>query len=118
VPGRYLRHLLGYTEETTYLSAAAQKKTAPVVSEGGELGNGKFGQQFSSPSAEELQERYLQALDICADWKEANDRRRLRLLLRMELIGGVDEDEVEELRQDAERLRRVMEVLAWRPAHE
>ena len=33
-----------------------------------------------------------------------------------ELIGGVDEEEVEEVREDAERLRHCMEVLAWRPS--
>jgi hypothetical protein len=54
-------------------------------------------------------------LEICADWKESIERRRKRLLLRAELIGGVDEDEVDEVRQDAERLRRCMEVLR-RPA--
>ena len=97
------------------MSAAAQKKTAPVASEGGEIGNGKFGPQFSTPSPGELQERYLEALEICADWKELIVRRRQRLLLRMELIGGVEEEEVEEVRQDGERLRRCMEVLAWRP---
>ena len=97
------------------MSAAAQKKTAPVASEGGEIGNGKFGPQFSTPSPGELQERYLEALEICADWKESIVRRRQRLLLRMELIGGVEEEEVEEVRQDGERLRRCMEVLAWRP---
>ena len=40
-------------------------------------------------------------MEICADWKESIARRRQRLLLRAELIGGVDEEEVEEVRQDA-----------------
>jgi hypothetical protein len=71
---------------------------------------------FTAPSDAELQERHLEGLEICADWKESIERRRKRLLLRAELIGGVDEDEVDEVRQDAERLRRCMEVLAWRPA--
>jgi hypothetical protein len=71
--------------------------------------------EFSAPSAAELQERYLEALEICADWKEAIERRRMRLELRMELIGGVEPDEVEQLREDAERLKRCMAVLAWRP---
>jgi hypothetical protein len=108
----------GSTEETSDLSAAAQKKTAPVASEGGELGDEHLRPKFSIPSAIQLQDRYLEALEICADWKESIERRRSRLLLRAELIGGVDEEEVEEVRQDAERLRRCMEVLAWRPAHD
>ena len=97
------------------MSGAAQKKTAPVASEGGELGNDHDRPRFITPSPAELQERYLEALEICAEWKESIARRRQRLLLRFELIGGVDEEEVEEVREDAERLRHCMEVLAWRP---
>jgi hypothetical protein len=82
------------------LSAAAQKKTAPVASEGGELGDEHLRPKFSNPSATQLQDRYLEALEICADWKESIERRRSRLLLRAELIGGVDEEEVEEVRQE------------------
>jgi hypothetical protein len=93
---------------------ARKKQTAPVASEGGELGDEQVRPQFSTPSAAELQERHHEALEIVADWQESFGRRHKRLLLRMELIGGVDEDEIEELRQDAERLRRCMEVLAWR----
>jgi hypothetical protein len=86
---------------------ALRKKTAAVESDP--------TPKFTPPTSEQLQERYQEALEICADWKESIERRRQRLLLRTELIGGVDEEEVEDVRQDAERLRRCMEVLAWRP---
>jgi hypothetical protein len=89
------------------MKANARKKDA-LVFESAE-------QFFRMPTERELQQRHLEALEICADWKKSVERRRQRLLLRAELIGGVEEDEVEELRQDAERLRRCMEVLAWRP---
>jgi hypothetical protein len=71
--------------------------------------------EFSAPSPAELQERHLEALEICADWKESLQRRQQRLLLRSELIGGVTDDEVEQLKEDAEMLRHCMAVLAWRP---
>ena len=89
------------------MTAILRKKTAAVES--------KPAPKFTPPSDAELQARHLECLEICADWKEELERRRQRLLLRAEFIGGVDEEEVEEARQDAERLRRCMEVLAWRP---
>ena len=89
------------------MKANARKKEALVFESAEQL--------FRMPTERELQQRHLEALEICADWKESIERRRQRLLLRAELIGGVEEDEVEELRQDAERLRRCIEVLAWRP---
>jgi hypothetical protein len=69
---------------------------------------------FTPPTEEELHLRQLEALEICADWKEELQRRQQRLLLRSEMIGGVTEEETEELRTDFDRLNRCMRVLAWR----
>jgi predicted CopG family antitoxin len=82
---------------------AARKKQAPVAEE-----------LFPTPSEEELQRRHLEALEIVADWKEELQRRQKRLLLRSEMIGGVTDEEVEELRQDFKRLEQCMRVLSWR----
>jgi hypothetical protein len=71
--------------------------------------------KFTPPSAAELQERHLECLTICADWKAELERRQKRLLLRSEMIGGVSEEEVEELRADFDRLAQCMRGLAWRP---
>jgi hypothetical protein len=71
--------------------------------------------KFTPPSDAELQARHLECLEICGDWKEELERRQRRLLLRSEMIGGVSEEEVEELRADFDRLAQCMRVLAWRP---
>jgi hypothetical protein len=71
---------------------------------------------FTPPTEEELQRRHLDALEIIADWKEELERRQQRLLLRSETIGGVSEEETEELRTDFARLNQCMRVLAWRVA--
>src|SRR5262245_29652460 len=63
---------------------------------------------YEQPTQEELQERQLQSLEIVADWKEDNERRRKRLELRMELTGDVEQEEVDELKRDNDRLLRCM----------
>jgi predicted peptidase len=63
------------------------KKYAPAFERQGEV-----EELFPTPTEREFQERHLEALEICADWKESIERRRKRLLLRAELIGGVDEE--------------------------
>jgi hypothetical protein len=68
---------------------------------------------YRAPTEAELQERHLEALEIVADWKDSIARRRKRLELRAELIGGIDDDEVGELRQDSDRLARCIQVLKW-----
>jgi hypothetical protein len=55
----------------------------------------------------------MRALEICADWKDSLMRRQQRLDLRMEFLGDVPEEEVEDLRRDNERLLRCMKILAW-----
>jgi hypothetical protein len=99
------------------MSAIPKKKTAPVASEGGQVSR-EFRPQFSTPTTAELQERHLQALGIIADWRADLDRERLRLELRAELIGGVDEEEVEEHRAEVELFKRCCRVLSWRPTEE
>jgi hypothetical protein len=78
-------------------------------------GQGEIVEQLSRTATEaELQARQLEGLEILADWKVEIERKKKRLLLRVELIGGVDEEEEGELRRDADRLARCMQVFGWR----
>jgi hypothetical protein len=65
-----------------------------------------------SLSALDAQELNLQALEIMADWHADLTTRLRRAGLKLELIGGEDD---EALAAEAEEFKRCCRALGWRP---
>ena len=82
----------------------------------GAAGSPKQYQQHPfKPTEAELQQRQHEALIIMADWRDDILRKQRRLDLRAELIGGVEQEEVDLLKEEVEQFKCCSSALTWRP---
>jgi len=73
----------------------------------------------ADPISEQLiKQRHLEAAAVMAEWQAEILRKNRILQSRMELIGGVTEEEIEAIRAESELYKLCFRALSWNPSSE
>jgi hypothetical protein len=94
----------------------SENANAVRARDGAAVGSEESPQHPFKPTEAELQERHHEALVIMADWRDDILRKQHRLDLRAELIGGVEQDEVDLLKEEVEQFKRCSSAMIWQPS--